>query len=153
MGAGEQCDGTDFGGALCSTYGYERGALTCTATCTLDLSACIGNYLAVPSSLAGCEPGDPTCSPDALDAAERAPQQVGADLGMNRIASWITGLAGGVALLFVIYGGFLYMSAGADEERIRAARRTIKNALFGMVIVLFSYLLVQLVLRLAFSAS
>ncbi len=38
--AGEQCDGTQFGGATCQTFGYAGGQLRCTPTCTIDKSGC-----------------------------------------------------------------------------------------------------------------
>jgi len=39
---GEDCDGADLNGQTCVTQGMTGGTLACTATCTFDLSACIG---------------------------------------------------------------------------------------------------------------
>lgn len=36
----EECDGTDFGGNDCITFGYTGGNLLCTSECYLDLSEC-----------------------------------------------------------------------------------------------------------------
>ena len=36
----EQCDGTDFGGAVCGDYNCTGGALSCAATCLIDVSSC-----------------------------------------------------------------------------------------------------------------
>jgi cysteine-rich repeat protein len=33
LDAGETCDGTDFGGASCTDYGFDGGSLTCSVTC------------------------------------------------------------------------------------------------------------------------
>jgi len=38
--AGEHCDGTDLGGADCSTLGFGGGTLACTPGCTFDASGC-----------------------------------------------------------------------------------------------------------------
>ncbi len=38
--AGEQCDGTNLGGATCSGQGFGGGTLSCSATCTLNTSQC-----------------------------------------------------------------------------------------------------------------
>jgi len=39
--AGEQCDGTNLGGASCKSLGYNTdGTLACTASCTFDTSGC-----------------------------------------------------------------------------------------------------------------
>lgn len=50
----EECDGDDFGGADCSTYGYNTGYLLCTPDCRLDLSNC---------SVVGEEEPDPGAEP------------------------------------------------------------------------------------------
>lgn len=38
--AGEQCDGTDVGGATCADLGYVAGALGCDSACRLDATSC-----------------------------------------------------------------------------------------------------------------
>jgi cysteine-rich repeat protein len=37
---GELCDGAELGGASCVSLGYNGGALSCAADCTLELGAC-----------------------------------------------------------------------------------------------------------------
>ncbi len=37
----EACDGTDFGGATCASFGYHGGAITCTSECIIDLAGCV----------------------------------------------------------------------------------------------------------------
>ena len=37
---GEECDGSDFGGLSCSSYGYNAGSLSCSSECTILLSGC-----------------------------------------------------------------------------------------------------------------
>lgn len=38
--AGEQCDGADLGGAMCTTSGFTSGALSCNPSCQLVFSSC-----------------------------------------------------------------------------------------------------------------
>ncbi len=38
----EECDGADLGGTTCGDAGCSGGSVSCTATCTLDYSACTG---------------------------------------------------------------------------------------------------------------
>ena len=38
--SGEECDGANLNGKSCSAFGYASGSLACTASCTLDTSAC-----------------------------------------------------------------------------------------------------------------
>ncbi len=38
--SGEQCDGTDLGGASCTSQGYAGGSLSCNSNCTFNTSQC-----------------------------------------------------------------------------------------------------------------
>ena len=38
--SGEECDGSDLGGASCTAVGCASGTPTCTTSCTLDYSSC-----------------------------------------------------------------------------------------------------------------
>src|SRR5690606_39152379 len=40
--ASEQCDGTDFKAATCTSLGFDGGTLACLANCATDDSACFG---------------------------------------------------------------------------------------------------------------
>ena len=48
-------------------------------------------------------------------------------------------LAGVVALIYLIIGGYQYVTAGGNAEQATAARTTILNAIIGLVIVFASY--------------
>lgn len=52
---------------------------------------------------------------------------------------WTLGLLGLVAVIFIIIGGYMYMTAGGNEEKVDKAKQYIKNALIGLVIVLLSW--------------
>lgn len=38
--AGEQCDGSDLGGATCSNQGFSGGSISCNSGCEVDTSSC-----------------------------------------------------------------------------------------------------------------
>ena len=40
METGEQCDGSNLGGASCASQGFSSGMLTCNSNCTFHTSAC-----------------------------------------------------------------------------------------------------------------
>jgi cysteine-rich repeat protein len=40
---GEACDGAEFAGATCGTFGFYQGALLCRGDCTIDTSGCSEN--------------------------------------------------------------------------------------------------------------
>ncbi len=56
----------------------------------------------------------------------------------------ITVIASAAAVFFLIKGGYLYMSSTGKPEAITQAKKTIKNALIGLVIVLGASLIVSL---------
>lgn len=58
------------------------------------------------------------------------------------IINFFLGLVGTVAILMLIYGGFLYLtSAGGDN--IKKAKNTIIYAIIGIVVILLSYAIVN----------
>ncbi len=59
------------------------------------------------------------------------------------------GFVGAVFLLFFVWGGFLWMTSGGDTERVKKARASLLNALIGILIVFFSYVLVNAIIGLS----
>ncbi|MCR4280497.1 MAG: pilin [Candidatus Komeilibacteria bacterium] len=62
------------------------------------------------------------------------------------IAEWGLGLLGAVVLLFFIYGGFVWLTSGGSSEKITKGKSILLNTLFGMLIVLGSWLIVNTIL-------
>lgn len=58
------------------------------------------------------------------------------------IALTVVGL---VSVLFVVFGGFKYVTSGGDPEQIESAKGMIMNALIGLVIVLLALVIVRVV--------
>lgn len=50
--------------------------------------------------------------------------------------------AGIVAVIFVIIGGYKYMTAGGNEESAGKGRKTMVQAIIGLVIVILSYVII-----------
>lgn len=59
------------------------------------------------------------------------------------IANLFMGLAGAVAVLFVVKGGYGWSTAGENSRSVEGAQRTIANALIGMLIVFFAIVIVN----------
>lgn len=53
----------------------------------------------------------------------------------------VLGMIGVVFLGFIIYGGFTWMTADGNEDKIKAATKTIMNSIFGLIITLAAYVL------------
>lgn len=58
---------------------------------------------------------------------------------------FVFGFAALIALLFLIWGGFRYMTAQGDEKLVAEARATITSAIIGLVIVFAVVALAQLI--------
>ena len=57
------------------------------------------------------------------------------------------GLAGLVAVIFLIIGGFRYISSQGNPEAVEGAKSTIVNSIIGLVIILASALIINYVFR------
>ncbi len=54
-------------------------------------------------------------------------------------------VGGMVAFVFIIYGGFQYLTAQGEPDKAKGARTTIINALVGMVLSIMATVIVNLV--------
>ncbi len=89
--------------------------------------------------------------PSAADAQLTIDSSVGTTLGLAstnlvevaiRIIQWVLAVVTLVALGFVIYGGFLWMTAAGNEERIKRAKKVIINATIGLAIITLAWAIV-----------
>ncbi len=64
-----------------------------------------------------------------------------------RIIRVVLGLIGIILVVLIIYGGYIYMTAGGNEEQISKAKAILKNAMIGLAIVLAAYSIVLFVMR------
>lgn len=65
---------------------------------------------------------------------------------VGRIIYVALGVLGTVMLVIVVYAGFLWMTAGGNEQRVEDAKRYIKNASIGLAIILCSYAITYFVI-------
>jgi ABC-type Fe3+ transport system permease subunit len=57
-------------------------------------------------------------------------------------------LLGGIAIFSMfIYAGFLFVTSQGNPERVATARNSIYYAVIGIIIIAFSYLLVQYIIK------
>lgn len=55
-------------------------------------------------------------------------------------------LAGIVAVIYLIIGGYQYITSSGNAEQAQAGRTTVLNSIIGLVIIFAAYLIVQFVL-------
>jgi len=66
---------------------------------------------------------------------------------IERVKNIILGVAGIIAIAMLIYGGFLYMTSGGNEERAQKAKTYLTYAIGGLLLVLLSYVIVYLLVK------
>ena len=54
---------------------------------------------------------------------------------IENLISWAIGIAGAVALIFVVYGGIAYITSSGDPGKVKKAKDIILYALIGLVVV------------------
>lgn len=64
---------------------------------------------------------------------------------IKNIIVWALGLTAVVAVGYVVYGGFLYITAGGDSKQLEAGKQAIIGAVIGIVVIGLAYAIVQAV--------
>lgn len=95
---------------------------------------------------------DPGCSAGALaEATVTIPRPLGkVDLPqlMGRVIKSALGFAGIVALLMFIYGGFTYMTAAGESEKIEKGKNAVIWATIGLIALFSSYFIADFIIKL-----
>ncbi len=60
---------------------------------------------------------------------------VAPDLAFTNTLSWVVGIAGFVALIFIVYGGSLYVSSRGEPVKIETAKKTLMYSIIGIFLV------------------
>lgn len=55
-------------------------------------------------------------------------------------------VSGSLAVLFLIIGGYFYITSGGNEEQAARGRKTITNAIIGLIIIILSYTIVNVII-------
>ena len=164
-------DSTTAGAPNCTSYEAKKG--TDYTTITLILKSAISGTLPtnVPStpktdtptptpttktpsktttvgSQGGCPGGfqekGPLCLPDNPFGSSSGIAGRGT---IGELASSIIGIllfaAGMVAVIMIIIGGYIWMTSRGNESQTTNGRKTLTNALIGLVIVILAYAIVQ----------
>ncbi|MBU4375314.1 hypothetical protein KKH38_02330, partial [Patescibacteria group bacterium] len=64
-----------------------------------------------------------------------------------KIIRILLGFLGLIAVSFIMYAGWLWMTSEGDEQKIRKAKDTLKSAIIGLVIMLASFAIVSFILQ------
>lgn len=106
-------------------------------------AACESRFLGLPAWYRGLTDAGNDCS-------MKSPSDFGGIgpyitiLALNIIEA-VLFLIGYIAVFFVIYGGFQFVTGGSSPDKVARGRKTIMNALIGLVIAMSSIAIVNLV--------
>lgn len=64
-----------------------------------------------------------------------------------RIINYVLAIVGVIALAYLVYGGFMYITSAGNEDRIEVAKGILINAVFGIVVIGVAAALVNFVIR------
>ena len=85
-----------------------------------------------------------TIVPDcARNQGTEAPQLSCALETFTNIANIILGLTGSFALLMFVYGGFVLLSSGGNQESVTKGKTIIRNSVIGILIIMLSGYMVR----------
>jgi hypothetical protein len=62
-----------------------------------------------------------------------------------KIINYALAIAGLVAVLFLIIGGFRYITSAGNEETAEQAKKVITNAIIGIVVIILSFVIVRVI--------
>ncbi len=64
-----------------------------------------------------------------------------------RIINVLLGFLGIIAVVIVLYGGFMWMTAAGNEERISKAKQILTAGIIGLVIIIMAWAIASYVVR------
>ncbi|MDP3729737.1 MAG: hypothetical protein Q8R26_03275 [bacterium] len=66
---------------------------------------------------------------------------------IKNVITWVTEIAAVLAVVFIIWGAFDIMLAGASAEKVSSGKTRMLTAIIGVVIMLSAYLIIGTVLN------
>lgn len=63
-----------------------------------------------------------------------------------RISDFVLGIVGSLALLFIVYGGVLFLVSGGNQETVAKGKKAITGAVIGLILVFLSFTIINFVM-------
>lgn len=87
---------------------------------------------------------------DPNDAPDKISEATGGEGSLKTLTKsfldFILGFLGFIAVVMIIYGGFLYVTAAGEQDKVDKGKKIIMYALIGIVIIMFSFVIVNTLL-------
>jgi hypothetical protein len=117
------------------------GATLAVATPQTSYAACNDTLLTFPAWFKGLTEAD--CNLKSPDKVGGISNYIWA-IALN-IVDMILQLVGYIAVGFIIFGGYKYMISAGSPDGMVKARKTITNAIIGLIISIFSVAIVKII--------
>lgn len=78
---------------------------------------------------------------------ETVDQQWGLQIALGTLIRFVLAIMGSLFLTLTLYGGYTWMTAGGNEEKVTKARKVLANAIIGLVIVIAAYSITSSLIR------
>ncbi len=97
-----------------------------------------------------------------LEGATETLEQVGTETELGQtslpalignIINIVLGLLGLIFVVLIVYGGFLWMTAGGGKEQIEKAKGILTNSIIGLIIVIAAYAISAYVIQAVVTAA
>lgn len=59
------------------------------------------------------------------------------------VSDWVLGVVGSVALLFFVYGGFVFIFSGGNDAKVKEGKQILIGSIIGLFIVFGSFLIIK----------
>jgi len=98
---------------------------------------------------------DPITATELLEAESETGATIGEVAGLGeaelssviaRIIRAVLGFLGVVAVIIILWGGFMWMTSGGAEDKVKSARKLIIMGIIGLAIVLAAYAIASFVI-------
>lgn len=106
-------------------------------------------FLGLLSPVFAFAQSSPTTSTDQQNFSQNLLITTSADLGtiIARIINVALGFLGVVAVVLILYAGFLWMTSRGEDEKVKTAQRILKNSIIGLAIILSAFGIAQFIFR------
>ena len=85
-------------------------------------------------------------NPDTL--VDTLPQYCTVSVAIRKVLNILFGLSGGVAVLFIVLGGFQYMTSAGNQEQADKGKKTLTYAIIGLVVIVLATTIVNITVKL-----
>ncbi|MDL1953413.1 hypothetical protein FBR07_04530 [Candidatus Uhrbacteria bacterium UHB] len=119
-----------------NTFKFLTSAIAATGSLTLPFAVLAQNPFQQAQNLVGN-----------VAQSANVGQQQELPVIVGRIINVILGFLGIILLVLVLYAGFLWMTAGGNEDQVKKAKQYITNSVIGLIVIVAAFAISNFVLN------